>query len=180
MTSCLEERRTSAGELPTALSASVERLTHHPPRSSFTPHGVDYEVFSAASAIEQNGAQWISDGCYAFMFESCRGFTLTDYAVHRSGTIHYHEVSPSVKGPAPRTLTDCSLPSARHVGPSRVRVHRAPRRGQRPPRSARSSSYRQEQRDQGQPGSRNAQGHRWKGTRDQRSLNRCVFRFDGG
>lgn len=27
------------------------------------------------------------------MFESCRAFTLTDWAVKRSGTIHYHEVS---------------------------------------------------------------------------------------
>ncbi|ORY72416.1 homogentisate 1,2-dioxygenase [Leucosporidium creatinivorum] len=59
--------------------------------AGFTPHGVDYEVFSAASEIEQNGAQWISDGAYAFMFESCRAFTLTDWAVKRSGTIHYHE-----------------------------------------------------------------------------------------
>ncbi|GAA5837200.1 hypothetical protein JCM11251_005283 [Rhodosporidiobolus azoricus] len=57
----------------------------------FTPHGVDYEVWEAASNIEQNGAQWISDGCYAFMFESARMFTLTDYAVNRSGVIHYHE-----------------------------------------------------------------------------------------
>ncbi|GAA6034418.1 hypothetical protein JCM8097_002716 [Rhodosporidiobolus ruineniae] len=57
----------------------------------FTPHGVDYEVFDAASNMEQAGAQWISDGCYAFMFESSRQFTLTDYAVNRSGVIHYHE-----------------------------------------------------------------------------------------
>ncbi|GAA5876406.1 hypothetical protein JCM16303_003520 [Sporobolomyces ruberrimus] len=57
----------------------------------FTPHGVDYEVWKAATEMEQNGAQWISDGTYAFMFESSRAFTLTDYAVHRSGTIHYHE-----------------------------------------------------------------------------------------
>jgi len=28
------------------------------------PHGVDNDVFEAASNIEQNGAQWISDGCY--------------------------------------------------------------------------------------------------------------------
>lgn len=27
------------------------------------------------------------------MFESCRPFTLTDWAVNKSGTIHYHEVS---------------------------------------------------------------------------------------
>lgn len=33
-------------------------------RCGFTPHGVDYEVFKAASEIEQNGAQWISDGAY--------------------------------------------------------------------------------------------------------------------
>lgn len=56
-----------------------------------TQHGVDYEVWKAATEIEQNGAQWISDGAYAFMFESSRAFTLTDYAVNRSGTIHYHE-----------------------------------------------------------------------------------------
>ncbi|GAA6000272.1 uncharacterized protein JCM10292_004064 [Rhodotorula paludigena] len=54
-------------------------------------YGVDYEVWKGASEIEQNGAQWISDGCYAVMFESSRLFTLTDYAVQRSGTIHYHE-----------------------------------------------------------------------------------------
>ncbi|BGP14838.1 hypothetical protein JCM10213_002723 [Rhodosporidiobolus nylandii] len=59
----------------------------------FTPHGVDVEVFEAASQMEQTGAQWISDGCYAFMFESSRQFTLTDYAVNRSGTIHYHDPS---------------------------------------------------------------------------------------
>lgn len=57
----------------------------------FTPHGVDYEGFKAASEMEQNGAEYISDGTYAFMFESSRMFTLTDYAVHRAGTIHYHE-----------------------------------------------------------------------------------------
>ncbi|GAA6052039.1 hypothetical protein JCM3770_002334 [Rhodotorula araucariae] len=56
-----------------------------------TPHGVDYDVWKAATEIEQNGAQWISDGCYAVMFESSRMFTLTDYAVKRAGTIHYHE-----------------------------------------------------------------------------------------
>ena len=34
-------------------------------------------MFEAASNIEQSGAQWISDGCYAFMFESSKAFTVT-------------------------------------------------------------------------------------------------------
>lgn len=139
-----------------------------------TPHGVDYETFSAASTIKQGaegGAQWISEGTYgessplrisssspedlelliraclllgaigrstdqvdplcerradaevplhllAFMFESCRPFTLTDYAVKRSGVIHYHEV----RSPAPSFLSSSlillSLPTAQDVGPS--------------------------------------------------------------
>lgn len=37
--------------------------------------------------MEQKGAEWISDGAIAVMFESARMFTLTDYAVKRSGTI---------------------------------------------------------------------------------------------
>ncbi|KAK4705980.1 homogentisate 1,2-dioxygenase, partial [Phenoliferia sp. Uapishka_3] len=59
------------------------------------PHGVDYPTFKAASEIEQNGAQWISDKTIAIMFESSRGFTLTDWAITGSGTIHYHEPSQS-------------------------------------------------------------------------------------
>ncbi|KAL8291349.1 hypothetical protein RQP46_002327 [Phenoliferia psychrophenolica] len=55
------------------------------------PHGVDFETFKAASEIVQDGAQWISADTIAIMFESSRGFTLTDYAVTGSGTIHYHE-----------------------------------------------------------------------------------------
>ncbi|KAM0788610.1 hypothetical protein ACM66B_001730 [Microbotryomycetes sp. NB124-2] len=57
----------------------------------FTPHGVDYEVWKQASEMDQSGANWISDGTYAFMFESCRPFTLTKYATERSGCIHFHE-----------------------------------------------------------------------------------------
>ncbi|KAK4053550.1 hypothetical protein OIV83_001718 [Microbotryomycetes sp. JL201] len=57
----------------------------------FTPHGVDYEVWKQASEMKQDGANWISDGTYAFMFESCRPFTLTEYATEKCGTIHYHE-----------------------------------------------------------------------------------------
>ncbi|GAA5920808.1 hypothetical protein JCM1841_005104 [Sporobolomyces salmonicolor] len=57
----------------------------------FTPHGVSHEVFKEASEIEQSQPQFISQGTVAVMFESSRQFTLTDYAVNRSGTIHYHE-----------------------------------------------------------------------------------------
>lgn len=56
-----------------------------------TPHGVDYDVWKEASEMEQHGADWISDGTIAIMFESSRQFTLTDWAVKRSGTIHFHE-----------------------------------------------------------------------------------------
>lgn len=58
----------------------------------FVPHGVDNDVFEAASNIEQSGAQWISDGCYAFMFESSCAFTVTDWALNKSGTAHFHDV----------------------------------------------------------------------------------------
>ncbi|BGP23639.1 homogentisate 1,2-dioxygenase [Rhodotorula toruloides] len=57
----------------------------------FTPHGVDYETWKVASEMSQEGAQWISDGTYAVMFETSRMLLLTDYATERAGTIHYHE-----------------------------------------------------------------------------------------
>lgn len=71
-------------------------------------------MFKAASEMEQSGAQWISEGMKAFMFESSvrellpfvsinskstellvtvqRQLTLTEWAVNGSNTIHYHEV----------------------------------------------------------------------------------------
>ncbi|KAK4050932.1 hypothetical protein OIO90_004908 [Microbotryomycetes sp. JL221] len=58
----------------------------------FTPHGVDYQVWKQATELNQDEtAQFISKGTYAFMFESCRPFTLTEYATQKCGTIHYHE-----------------------------------------------------------------------------------------
>ncbi|KAH8925787.1 homogentisate 1,2-dioxygenase [Atractiella rhizophila] len=56
----------------------------------FTPHGVDYEVFDAASNFELQ-PQRISEGCIAFMFESSMPFTIAEYAWSRSGNIHEHE-----------------------------------------------------------------------------------------
>ncbi|KAK8182042.1 RmlC-like cupin domain-containing protein [Phyllosticta capitalensis] len=55
------------------------------------PHGVAYEEFKAASADEQPQMQ-ISKGSVAFMFESSRPFTITDYA-WRSEKKHEHEPS---------------------------------------------------------------------------------------
>lgn len=77
--------------------------------SSFTPHGVDYETWKAATEMEQTGAQWISEGSIAFMyalsralfptstdvgdrrFESSKQFTLTDWAMNHKNK-HEHEV----------------------------------------------------------------------------------------
>ncbi|KZT52885.1 homogentisate 1,2-dioxygenase [Calocera cornea HHB12733] len=56
----------------------------------FTPHGVAYDEFKAATEMELT-PQYISDGSIAFMFESCMMFTLTDYAIKRSGKLHEHE-----------------------------------------------------------------------------------------
>lgn len=86
MTSCQEERATSAGEWLDSACDKKHRADHRqpfttaplivfsPPKHSctfpradgfsFTPHGVDYEVFKAASEIKQDGAQWISEGTY--------------------------------------------------------------------------------------------------------------------
>ena len=66
----------------------------------FVPHGVAYEEWKAATEMELT-PQWISDGTIgtftrlsvcadpyshtAFMFESSRPFTLTDFAFNRSG-----------------------------------------------------------------------------------------------
>ncbi|KAH8684352.1 homogentisate 1,2-dioxygenase-like protein [Tricladium varicosporioides] len=53
------------------------------------PHGVAYEQFKAASA-EPPPEMRISPGSIALMFESCRAFTITDYA-WKSDKRHEHE-----------------------------------------------------------------------------------------
>lgn len=58
--------------------------------TGMTPHGVAYPEFKEASENEQPELQ-ISKGSVAFMFESCRAFSITDYA-WKSDKIHYHDV----------------------------------------------------------------------------------------
>jgi homogentisate 1,2-dioxygenase len=53
------------------------------------PHGVAYEEFKAASAAAPPEGR-ISEGAVAFMFESSRMFTVTDYA-WKSEKKHEHE-----------------------------------------------------------------------------------------
>lgn len=55
------------------------------------PHGVAYEEFKAASDNPPPVMQ-ISEGSIAFMFESSRPFTITDYAWN-SDKKHEHEPS---------------------------------------------------------------------------------------
>ena len=45
-----------------------------------TPHGVAYPEFKDASEMQQTGGNVISEGAIAFMFESSRPFTITEYA----------------------------------------------------------------------------------------------------
>ncbi|KAF8596173.1 Homogentisate 1,2-dioxygenase [Ceratobasidium sp. AG-I] len=52
-------------------------------------HGVAYEEFKAASEAELAPMR-ISEGAIAFMMESSQMFTLTDYAMKRSGKLHVH------------------------------------------------------------------------------------------
>ncbi|GJJ14241.1 hypothetical protein Clacol_008505 [Clathrus columnatus] len=58
--------------------------------TGFCPHGVAYEQFKAASEMELT-PQRISEGTIAFMFESSMMFTLTDYAMKRTGKLHEHD-----------------------------------------------------------------------------------------
>lgn len=57
--------------------------------TGMTPHGVAYPEFKAASAATPPEMQ-ISKGSVAFMFESSRPFTITDYAWN-SDKKHEHE-----------------------------------------------------------------------------------------
>ncbi|KAG8782749.1 hypothetical protein FRC12_020458 [Ceratobasidium sp. 428] len=52
-------------------------------------HGVAYEEFKAASGTDLQPMR-ISEGTIAFMMESSRMFTMTDYAMKRSGKLHEH------------------------------------------------------------------------------------------
>ncbi|KAF8181308.1 homogentisate 1,2-dioxygenase [Pholiota molesta] len=58
--------------------------------TGFCPHGVSYDEFKKASEGEQQPMR-ISEGTIAFMFESSMMFTITDYAMKRSGKLHEHE-----------------------------------------------------------------------------------------
>ena len=53
------------------------------------PHGVAYEEFKAATEVNPPVGR-ISEGSIAFMFESSRPFTITDYAWNSSKR-HEHE-----------------------------------------------------------------------------------------
>ncbi|KAG8707931.1 hypothetical protein FRC08_000215 [Ceratobasidium sp. 394] len=52
-------------------------------------HGVAYEEFKAASEADLQPMR-ISEGTIVFMMESSQMFTLTDYAMKRSGKLHTH------------------------------------------------------------------------------------------
>jgi homogentisate 1,2-dioxygenase len=58
--------------------------------TGFCPHGVSYDVFKMASEAEL-GPMRVHEDTIAFMFESSMMFTLTDYAMKRSGKLHEHE-----------------------------------------------------------------------------------------
>lgn len=58
--------------------------------NGFCPHGVSYDEFKRASEIELAPMR-IHEGTMAFMFESSMMFTITDYAMNRSGKLHEHE-----------------------------------------------------------------------------------------
>ncbi|KAL0063451.1 hypothetical protein AAF712_009655 [Marasmius tenuissimus] len=58
--------------------------------TGFCPHGVSYEEFKKATEAEL-GPMRIHEDTIAFMFESSMSFTITDYAMSRSGKLHVHE-----------------------------------------------------------------------------------------
>uniref|UniRef100_A0A0W0EXK0 homogentisate 1,2-dioxygenase n=1 Tax=Moniliophthora roreri TaxID=221103 RepID=A0A0W0EXK0_MONRR len=58
--------------------------------TGFCPHGVSYEEFKKATETELAPMR-IHEGTIAFMFESSMMFTITDYAMKRSGKLHMHE-----------------------------------------------------------------------------------------
>lgn len=87
--------------------------------NGFCPHGVAYDEFKAASEMDLT-PQKISQGTLAFMFESGFQWTLTDYAMKRSGKLHEHEprMWDNLKGQfvnhlgaVNKTLQESGLPS---------------------------------------------------------------------
>jgi homogentisate 1,2-dioxygenase len=58
--------------------------------TGFCPHGVSYETFKMATEAEL-GPMRVHESTIAFMFESSMMFTVTDYAMTRSGKLHEHE-----------------------------------------------------------------------------------------
>ncbi|KAJ7220230.1 homogentisate 1,2-dioxygenase [Mycena pura] len=58
--------------------------------TGFCPHGVSYEEWSKATEMELKPMR-IHEGTIAFMFESSMMFSITDYAMKRSGKLHEHE-----------------------------------------------------------------------------------------
>lgn len=58
--------------------------------TGFCPHGVSYDEFKAATETELKPMR-VHEDTIAFMFESSMMFTLTDYAMKRTGKLHEHE-----------------------------------------------------------------------------------------
>jgi len=58
--------------------------------TGFCPHGVSYDEWKKASEADLQPMR-ISEGTIAFMFESSMMFTMTDFAMKRSGKLHEHE-----------------------------------------------------------------------------------------
>lgn len=58
--------------------------------TGFCPHGVSYEEFKKATEAEL-GPMRIHEDTIAFMLESSMMFSITDYAMKRSGKLHVHE-----------------------------------------------------------------------------------------
>ncbi|KII89653.1 hypothetical protein PLICRDRAFT_39775 [Plicaturopsis crispa FD-325 SS-3] len=58
--------------------------------TGFCPHGVSYDEFKAASEAPLAPMR-VHEGTMAFMFESSMMFTMTDFAMKRSGKLHEHE-----------------------------------------------------------------------------------------
>ncbi|TDL16947.1 homogentisate 1,2-dioxygenase [Rickenella mellea] len=58
--------------------------------TGFCPHGVSYDEFKMATESELKPMR-VHENTMAFMFESSMMFTLTDYAMKRTGKLHEHE-----------------------------------------------------------------------------------------
>ncbi|PFH48462.1 hypothetical protein AMATHDRAFT_65365 [Amanita thiersii Skay4041] len=58
--------------------------------TGFCPHGVSYDEFKKATESDLQPMR-IHEGTLAFMFESSMMFTITDWAMNKSGKLHEHE-----------------------------------------------------------------------------------------